>query len=401
MSIAEVRKVRALPFPVLRVLAGVTAAASLAVLPPAPPAGATATATPPTAAEELRSAEAELADLTREARAARTAVTAAVTRYEQAQGQVAWARGVVVSSGRRADERRRLLAEQRHLVGKRAQKLYISGGTPAVLALANSVRLDGELPSAAIDIALERVGELDRQRLEILETLEREADAASTDARTALDVVKGLESDVAEQTEELRADADRRAAALTAALDRVNRAFERVRAEQQEAARRLAAARAVEAAARAADIAARSARLQNLSLAASGDGLNGLLPDMLLCPVGGVHRLRCGAAPSFVALAEAYAAFFRTPMCVTDSYRTYAEQVDVYARKPHLAAVPGTSQHGWGLAVDLCGGIQTFGTPQHEWMRANAARYGWFHPSWAQAGGSKPEAWHWEFSGTP
>ena len=29
----------------------------------------------------------------------------------------------------------------------------------------------------------------------------------------------------------------------------------------------------------------------------------------------------------------------------------------------------------------------------------NAMAYGWFHPAWAQAGGSKPEPWHWEFAG--
>ena len=391
---------RALPVPVLRALAVLVAAASLVVAQPASPATAV-DPTPPSAVDELKSAEAELAALTEQARSARDAVTAAVTRYEQAQGQVAWARGVVVSAGRRVDEHRRLLDEQRHLVGERAQKLYISGGTPAVLALANTVRLDGELPSAAIDIALERVGAEDRQRLEILAALERQATAATSDARTALDVVKGLENDVADQTEALRRDAEERSAALTAALDRVNRAIARVQAEQREAARRLAAAQAADAAARAAAMADRTSRLRSLSLAAGADGMNGLLPDMLLCGVGGTHRLRCGATPSFLALSRAYWEHFRVPLCVTDSYRTYAEQVDVYRRKPHLAAVPGTSQHGWGLAVDLCGGIQTFGTPQHEWMRANAARYGWVHPGWAQAGGSKPEAWHWEFSGTP
>ena len=85
------------------------------------------------------------------------------------------------------------------------------------------------------------------------------------------------------------------------------------------------------------------------------------------------------------------------PLCVTDSYRSYPEQVDVFKRKPTLAATPGRSQHGWGLALDLCGGIQTFGSDEHEWMRLNAAQFGWVHPSWARQGGSKPEAWHWEF----
>ena len=89
------------------------------------------------------------------------------------------------------------------------------------------------------------------------------------------------------------------------------------------------------------------------------------------------------------------------PLCLTDSYRSYGAQVDVYGRKPHLAAVPGTSNHGLGLAVDLCGGVQTFGTAAYRWMKANAPAYGWVHPSWAEPGGSRPEPWHWEFVGVP
>ena len=98
-------------------------------------------------------------------------------------------------------------------------------------------------------------------------------------------------------------------------------------------------------------------------------------------------------------MTQAYRADTGSYLCVTDSYRTYAAQVDVYARKPGLAAVPGTSNHGWGKAVDFCGGVQTFSGAAHRWMKANAGRFGWFHPSWAEPSGSKPEAWHWEFSG--
>lgn len=43
-------------------------------------------------------------------------------------------------------------------------------------------------------------------------------------------------------------------------------------------------------------------------------------------------------------------------------------------------------------------GVDSFGTSTHEWMRANAPLFGWFHPAWPQQGGSKPEAWHRGFS---
>jgi hypothetical protein len=128
---------------------------------------------------------------------------------------------------------------------------------------------------------------------------------------------------------------------------------------------------------------------------------NGQIPVEVLCPLWGTSGqiLRADAAASFNALSRAYAETFGAPICVTDSYRNYASQVAVRAAKPTLAAVPGTSNHGWGVAVDLCDGVQVFGSPQHEWLAQHAMAYGWFHPSWAQAGGSKPEPWHWEFAG--
>jgi len=88
-----------------------------------------------------------------------------------------------------------------------------------------------------------------------------------------------------------------------------------------------------------------------------------------------------------------------TPVCVTDSYRSYAQQVALYRTKPDLAAGPSTSQHGWGVAADLCGGIQDPGSPANTWMKAHAGLYGWFHPAWAEPNGSRPEPWHWEYSG--
>jgi cell wall-associated NlpC family hydrolase len=127
---------------------------------------------------------------------------------------------------------------------------------------------------------------------------------------------------------------------------------------------------------------------------------NGLIPPSALCPLGvGSHALRCDAAAAYRALAEAFAASSGEPLCITDSYRTYAGQVRLYGEKPALAAVPGTSNHGWGLAVDLCGGVETFGTPEYAWMVANAGRFGWLHPTWADPGNGREEPWHWEYAG--
>jgi cell wall-associated NlpC family hydrolase len=128
---------------------------------------------------------------------------------------------------------------------------------------------------------------------------------------------------------------------------------------------------------------------------------NGLIPPSAMCPLGPAgHSLRCDAAAAYRAMSAAFQGAFGTPVCITDSYRTYAGQVRLYGQKPALAAVPGTSNHGWGLAVDLCGGIQTFGTAQYNWLKANSGRFGFLHPDWAEPGNGREEPWHWEFAGT-
>ena len=129
-----------------------------------------------------------------------------------------------------------------------------------------------------------------------------------------------------------------------------------------------------------------------------GGWANGQIPADQLCTIGvGGHRLRCDAAAAYRAMSAAYAAAFGSPLCITDSYRSLDAQVDAHHRKPRITAVPGTSNHGWGLAVDLCGGINVFGTAQTAWMQLNAGRFGWQHPDWAQSDGQNPEPWHWEY----
>ena len=125
---------------------------------------------------------------------------------------------------------------------------------------------------------------------------------------------------------------------------------------------------------------------------------NGQIPGEALCALGvGRHALRCDAAASYTAMSAAFESTFGSPLCITDSYRSYASQVSAYQRKPALAAFPGTSNHGWALAVDLCGGINVAGTPQWTWMTANSGRFGFVQPDWARPGAEKPEPWHWEF----
>lgn len=128
---------------------------------------------------------------------------------------------------------------------------------------------------------------------------------------------------------------------------------------------------------------------------------NGRVPRSALCSLRGEpgESLRPRAAAAFNAMSVAFEKAHGKALCVTDSYRSYDQQVAVKAAKGKWAATPGRSEHGVGQAVDLCGGVDRFGTAAHRWMQQNAPRFGWVHPSWAQSDGSLPEPWHWEFTG--
>jgi D-alanyl-D-alanine carboxypeptidase len=123
---------------------------------------------------------------------------------------------------------------------------------------------------------------------------------------------------------------------------------------------------------------------------------NGLIPKDALCPLQQKgFSLRADATIAFVTLNEAYRQHFGRQMCVTDAYRSLAAQQSVYYRRPGFAAVPGRSNHGLGLAADLCGGVERQGSTEFVWMETNSKKYGWFHPSWAYSNPFEP--WHWEY----
>jgi Putative peptidoglycan binding domain/D-alanyl-D-alanine carboxypeptidase len=86
---------------------------------------------------------------------------------------------------------------------------------------------------------------------------------------------------------------------------------------------------------------------------------NGHIPLGELAAIRGGY-LRRDAAAAFNAMDHASTVKFNVPLRPAgpvSSYRTYAQQVVLWnlyrAGRGNLAAVPGTSNHGWGLAVDL------------------------------------------------
>lgn len=128
------------------------------------------------------------------------------------------------------------------------------------------------------------------------------------------------------------------------------------------------------------------------------DAPNGRIDRDDLCVLWSGQSLRADASVALARLNVEFSSQFGRDLCVTDGYRSYSEQVSVRSRKPGLAARPGTSQHGWALAVDLCDGEAGARTSEYRWMRDNAPDFGWDNPEWARRGGAGPyEPWHWEY----
>lgn len=125
---------------------------------------------------------------------------------------------------------------------------------------------------------------------------------------------------------------------------------------------------------------------------------NGAVPDSDLCVLwDGVNTLRGDAAVTLAELNANFRAALGSDLCITDSYRTLAEQRRLAYTKGGLAATPGKSNHGWGLAVDLCSSV-TNNSQAMDWLRTTAPTFGWVNPDWALRSGSGPyEPWHWEY----
>lgn len=128
------------------------------------------------------------------------------------------------------------------------------------------------------------------------------------------------------------------------------------------------------------------------------------------------HRLRADAAAAFDA------ANARRRWVLTDSERPLATQIRIflerympartgggyygdirwwngvrYVRRKGFAAaaIPGTSKHGTGLAIDVTG-LGHVGSATWEAFRRDVEPHGWRHPAWAKKTAFY-EPWHWEY----
>lgn len=142
---------------------------------------------------------------------------------------------------------------------------------------------------------------------------------------------------------------------------------------------------------------------------------NGRVPANALKSIGRGHSMFPEVADKFLAMNAAYKAATGKELIVGSSYRPFDVQVQNVARKGYysglfpappprgqgdqgmpnplllngqkrkgLSAQPGTSNHGWGLAVDVSLEPGTL-----TWLSANAAKFGFQKIA--------REDWHWEY----
>ena len=119
--------------------------------------------------------------------------------------------------------------------------------------------------------------------------------------------------------------------------------------------------------------------------------MNGRLPRSALAriwhPTFAIYlRKDAAAAWNSMALASPIAIYVNGAI---SAYRTYAQQVEAKRIYGSNAATPGTSNHGWGLAVDLASTairavIDRIGRPfgwAKEWSDAS---WEWWHLRWRE-----------------
>jgi hypothetical protein len=133
-----------------------------------------------------------------------------------------------------------------------------------------------------------------------------------------------------------------------------------------------------------------------------GGSANGCLSNLKSIGVGD-HKMSPEAASHFIKMYSEMPEDVKKKVSVGSSYRPLKTQCDIFdwdyydststkkRRKKGTSgvpvAMPGTSNHGWGRALDI--------SPRkvQDWIRDNGTKYGW---CWGEV---KSEPWHFTFCG--
>jgi hypothetical protein len=132
-----------------------------------------------------------------------------------------------------------------------------------------------------------------------------------------------------------------------------------------------------------------------------GGHKNGAIPGSSMVAIGvsayglGQQYAQRDAARTFAEMNEALFKATGRRLAVGEGYRALARQRrlrnEFIAGRGNVAAVPGTSNHGWGRAIDFA----SYSSAMLRWLERNASKHGW---SWA-TGKASQEPWHWEYVG--
>jgi hypothetical protein len=129
---------------------------------------------------------------------------------------------------------------------------------------------------------------------------------------------------------------------------------------------------------------------------------NGKLTNLTPLSSNSNHKLNPEAAAAYDKMVKA-AKEDGVTWSITDSYRPFEIQDKIFdwdyykktkkRRKKGTAgtpvAYPGTSNHGWGAALDL---VVKYGDKAHKWLTDNASKFGFSNPF----SNPRTEPWHWE-----
>lgn len=122
-------------------------------------------------------------------------------------------------------------------------------------------------------------------------------------------------------------------------------------------------------------------------------------PSTTLVGYAGWQWIGTGRAAEIRAMAREFRAATGKALYIREAFRTIDTQRYYYAHPPTpgaVVAVPGTSIHGNGLAIDVGSGIDdSFTSPEHIAFEAIAKRHGW-----TNTGRNFGEPWHFEKTGS-
>ncbi len=129
---------------------------------------------------------------------------------------------------------------------------------------------------------------------------------------------------------------------------------------------------------------------------------NGRLPSSNLVAISWDPGRNLIAGPALRDLTKLNTAFrkkFGRNLEIDLTYRTRGTQDYLYRELGKMiAAKPGTSNHGWGLAIDF---PETrdygFGGKYHIWLKAHSKSHGWVHHKVYEQRSPYAEAWHFEY----